>query len=455
MAQYPTRMPDFDEADEQARILQLLRAAGYGDQPEAMPQMQPSPGLRLGPLRVGGGTLDNISASILQSGAPPRGRNVGENLAGGFLQGFARARAGGAQARQAQFEGQSKAVGERNEKRQALRERLLLEQEQSRLIAGRQRQPSDAAAGHGFIVLDTPEKVAAIEAQYPHMKGKIPPDGVVSRAELFRDPSTDKIKTREDERREASESDAEALLNGVIAGDLSPIPTDLFANRDPHVKTAFNKLAAERGVNIYRMQMTHRGYQQYYSTLNGRLQLAVRQSIKNAEEGLDVLSDLNRKLGSTIPRDSRYPVLNAAAIAAAKQGVFGKVPRDLALQMDQQIGNLTSELANVYQGGGVPTEEARHQASQNFKGKTAGERSLEENIKLAKMDVGIRRNAILTTGPMTPATPFGGSPSGPPQMQGGPLPGEPGFVQPEPEKKSAFDRAREKLRGTKVVGRNP
>jgi hypothetical protein len=122
------------DVEEHANLIRLLQAAGYGAQPDAAPQMQPSPGLRLGPLRVGGGTLDNVSASILRSmaGGMPRPRNTGEALAGGFLEGFSRARAGGAQARQQQFEAASDAVQKRNEGRQKFLEKSVMDRENER-----------------------------------------------------------------------------------------------------------------------------------------------------------------------------------------------------------------------------------------------------------------------------------------------------------------------------------
>jgi hypothetical protein len=123
-----------DQFDQQANIIRLLRAAGYGEQPEVAPQMAPSPGLRLGPLKVGGGTLDNASASILQSmkGGMPRPRNTGEALGGGFLQGYAQARAGRAQARNMEYESKSKAVSDKNESRQKFLEKSIADQENER-----------------------------------------------------------------------------------------------------------------------------------------------------------------------------------------------------------------------------------------------------------------------------------------------------------------------------------
>jgi len=216
--------PDIQQAGEQARILQLLQAAGYKAQPEAPPQLAPSPGLQLGPFHVGGGTLDELSSAVLRN-PPPGNMRGAAGVAGGFAQGFARARAGRAQARSQAFEGAARGVADRNEARQKFLEKSIGEQEQERNI--RTRLSAEKAApkmGEAYLLVDTPEKEAALIKQFPHMKGKIPFDKIVYRSELYNNPADnaakEKIATDKEKRADArNERLALMSMNTAIKTD--------------------------------------------------------------------------------------------------------------------------------------------------------------------------------------------------------------------------------------------
>ena len=365
------------------------------DIPRVPAQYQQAPDFNVGPLHLNGSGVDAASLAVLRAmkDMPQPTSGLG-GLASGFVSGYAGARAAKAQARSAANAAEDKRVlGDDIERRKQASEygRMLRSHQLQLAMKAKTESPMVDIPGVGKV-----PATSEIGRQYLTATGKVP--------------IRDAVGSRNEDIRAQAASDAEQLLEGVMAGDLSPNPSDLFSSRDPEIRKQFNILAKQKGFNLLAAQRTHQGYKTFYNTLNGRLQLAVRQSVSNAQGGLDLLSDLNKQMASRIPRNSQFTVLNRAALAAAKQGAFGKEARDLAIQMDQQIGNLISELANVYQGGGVPTDEARKQAEANFYGKFAGERSLEKNIELAKKDVGIRANAILTTGPMTPNTPTGGYP---------------------------------------------
>jgi hypothetical protein len=423
-------IPQFPDLSGSEYDPSWARQLAERDIPRVPAVHQQAPDFNAGPIHLNGGALDSAALAVFRAlqNSHMQGGNFGTGLATGLASGLSGARVGQMQARSAANAAEDKRVAAddiaRRQQAASYGRSLARHRWDMQRDAAKQKPGSD-------LVDVTPEvrAEAAKNGIYIH-----PALTKVNRSQLVRQVQSDIVGDRMAEQHKQAVSDAGELLDGVMAGDLSPNPSDLFSSRDPEVRKQFNILAKQRGFNLLAAQRTHQGYKTFYNTLNGRLQLAVRQSVSNAQGGLDLLSDLNKQMASSIPRNSQFTVMNRAALTAAKQGVFGKEARDLAIQMDQQIGNLISELANVYQGGGVPTDEARKQAEANFYGKYAGERSLEKNIELAKRDVGIRANAILTTGPMTPNTPSGGYPvpqpppapgQAPPSVNDAPAPAAP------------------------------
>jgi hypothetical protein len=73
----------------------------------------------------------------------------------------------------------------------------------------------EAAPNHAYVIADTPEKVAALEKQYPHMKGKVPPGGVVPRSELFNEPKN----VADDPRFQQYQENSRRIAAGGLADD--------------------------------------------------------------------------------------------------------------------------------------------------------------------------------------------------------------------------------------------
>ncbi len=163
--------------------------------------------------------------------------------------------------------------------------------------------------------------------------------------------------------------------------------------------------------------------QKHISTLNGAQQLRLTQSINSLPDMLDSAAELAGKW-----KGGRFPLLNKANLAAAKNGVYGADVASIARQLDQQIADVTGDLGAVYMGGNTPTDHALDLARTAL-ASDWDEKTLHDMVKLAKKNVVIRRNSITNTGvqgasagnPYVPAAP---APTPTPTMRFNPATGK-------------------------------
>lgn len=212
-----------------------------------------------------------------------------------------------------------------------------------------------------------------------------------------------------------SDDIADAIANGLQP----PVTTGLYRFAGP-VRAAL----AKRGYNLSEANRDWTAIQRHLASLNGPQQERLRQSVTFAYDSLDVIDDLFdkwKKLGGA----SGYRVLNKAALTASKQipGPLGEA----ATALDAQINDLISEMATVYRGGNASTDEALRVASANLSSDW-NEDQFKTQTGLMRKNLQIRRNAILTSGPVgvSPGSPY--APEIPPheRVGAGPLHSEPG-----------------------------
>lgn len=212
-----------------------------------------------------------------------------------------------------------------------------------------------------------------------------------------------------------SDDIADAIANGLQP----PVTTGLYRFAGP-VRAAL----AKRGYNLSEANRDWTAIQRHLASLNGPQQERLRQSVTFAYDSLDVIDDLFdkwKKLGGA----SGYRVLNKAALKASKQipGPLGEA----ATALDAQINDLISEMATVYRGGNASTDEALRVASANLSSDW-NEDQFKTQTGLMRKNLQIRRNAIMTSGPVgvSPGSPY--APEIPPheRVGAGPLHSEPG-----------------------------
>lgn len=205
------------------------------------------------------------------------------------------------------------------------------------------------------------------------------------------------------------EGDANSIADAIVSGKQPPDTKGLYRFGGP-VRAAL----ARRGYDFTAASRDWQAVQRGIATLNGPQQTRLRQAVETAYNSLDVIDDLNTRLAKALPR-GRFPVLNKAALLAAKNGLAGKEAQSLATQLDAQLTDVVSELGNAYMGGNSPTDHALRLAAQNLSSNWSPE-VLKAGTDLARKNLLIRRNSIYSTNPINPGVappPIGQQPGTP------------------------------------------
>lgn len=184
--------------------------------------------------------------------------------------------------------------------------------------------------------------------------------------------------------------DAKAIADAIMSGAQPPEVTGLYRLAGP-VRAELSK----QGYDLSKANLDWKATQRHLNTLNGAQQTRLRQAIGTAIDSLDVIEDLSNQW-----KGGRFPVLNKANLALAKNGAFGQNAASIATQLEGQITDVTSELANAYMGGNSPTDHALQLASKNLNANW-DQKVLGDMIKLARTNLTIRRNSIEHAGPIT------------------------------------------------------
>lgn len=226
------------------------------------------------------------------------------------------------------------------------------------------------------------------------------------------------------------QKDAKEIAQGIINGDQPPTLTGLYRIAGPvRAELERNKF------NLREATLDWSGTQRWLSTLNGAQQTRLRQATDFAFESLDVIDDLSKEVGKHLDR-SKFPILNRAALTAAKNGLMGEEAAIAAGNLEQQINDLQSEIATVYKGGNSPTDIGLKQATAILSSDW-DEKRLKSAVDLARRNLRIRLNSIKQTGPVT----FTGRGQGDGQQgvggAGGPGGGATGTTRPKPPKQGA------------------
>lgn len=209
-----------------------------------------------------------------------------------------------------------------------------------------------------------------------------------------------------------TESDADSIAQAIASGSQPPEVTGLYRLAGP-VRAAL----AKQGYDLTKANLDWQATKKHVSTLNGAQQTRVRQAIATAADSLDVIDGLAEQW-----KGGNFPLLNKANLALARNGAYGQQAASIATQLEGQITDVVSELANVYMGGNSPTDHALQLAEKNLRADWS-ERVLRDMTKLARTNLTIRRNSMEHVGPAglssatpqaTPTTPSAPAPKLPP-----------------------------------------
>lgn len=150
--------------------------------------------------------------------------------------------------------------------------------------------------------------------------------------------------------------------------------------------------AKRQGYDLAKAATDWTATQKHIATMNGAQQLRLNQSINQLPDLLDSVDNLASQW-----KGGRFPILNKANLAAAKNGLYGQDVASVANRLDAQIADVVSDLGNVYMGGNSPTDHALSLAQKSLSADWS-EKVLHDMVKMAKDNVIIRRNSIANTG---------------------------------------------------------
>jgi len=192
-------------------------------------------------------------------------------------------------------------------------------------------------------------------------------------------------------------SNAEAIADAIISGDQPPDLKGMY-RYGPEVRA----ILAKKGYNLTTASIDWQAAQKHFATLNGAQQTRLRQAVDTAIHSLDVIDDLSAKW-----KGGRFPLLNRANLALAKNGIYGAEVQSVAQQLEAQISDLTSELGNAYMGGNSPTDHALQLAAKNLSADWS-QQVLKDMTNLARTNLQIRQNAIQNIGAIgaSPQNPY-------------------------------------------------
>jgi hypothetical protein len=205
--------------------------------------------------------------------------------------------------------------------------------------------------------------------------------------------------------QEEYESAAKEILSGYEPGVVKDLSEGIKAGTiPPDLKGMYRfgapvraKLARDN-YDLTKAQLEFQAAQRYFASANSTPQLKLRQSIDTAYHSLDKVDELAGKW-----KGGKFPIMNKANIVLAKNGTFGPEAQSLATQLDGQITDLTAEVAQVFMGGGTPTEEALKLAKYNLSSNWS-EATLHDMTKLTRQNLQYRKNAIENVGPVSPSS---------------------------------------------------
>jgi hypothetical protein len=239
-----------------------------------------------------------------------------------------------------------------------------------------------------------PENVQPFDVAYRGLvanfttdKGRPPNDAERGKIAVQAQRSLDKPVQAPAGAQGGGNSDVDMIADAIVSGDQPPDLKGLYRLTGP-IKAAL----ARRGYNLSDAMLDWQAVTKHLATLNGPQQTKMRQAVDVAYHSLDVIEDLAGQW-----KAGRFPVLTSARLAAAKGGALGAEANRIAVLLDAQIKDVTSELGNVYMGGNSPTDHALELAAHNLSSNWS-EGVLKAAIQQSRKNLQIRQNSMRNVG---------------------------------------------------------
>lgn len=180
---------------------------------------------------------------------------------------------------------------------------------------------------------------------------------------------------------------SQGIADAIISGNQPPELKGMYRH-GPGIRKALQ----DKGYNLTDATLDWESTKKHIATLEGPQQLRMRQAIDNAYHSLDVIDDLSGQWDA-----GQFPLLTKVRLESAKQGVLGPKAQAIAVQLEAQIADVTSELGNVYMGGNSPTDQSLKLAQNNLSASWS-KSTLKSATDLARKNLTIRDNSIKNSG---------------------------------------------------------
>jgi hypothetical protein len=206
-----------------------------------------------------------------------------------------------------------------------------------------------------------------------------------------------------------TQTDPKAIAAGIRRGEFPP---DISQYGRPVQGAIASELAKpgpnqEAPFNLSNAQRIWAAQKRLNATMNGGQQVRLDESIKSGLAMYDRVDDIADRW-----KGQGLGALSRANLKIAKEGGLGKAAAQIANELEGQIGQLTSDIATIEQGGLTPTNEARKVAELSMQA-WWGTGTIKAMTAQGRANMRIRETA------RTDQTPFVGGNTGP---QGQPLP---------------------------------
>ena len=184
-----------------------------------------------------------------------------------------------------------------------------------------------------------------------------------------------------------SDDDANTIADAIANGHQPPVLTGLYGH-SAAVRARLEKM----GFNLTKANQDWIATQRLYQTLNGTQQTRLREAVGMVKESIPLLRGLISEWDA-----GGFPILNRARMELAKQGVMGQKAQSIATRLDQQIADMTGEVATVIMGGNSPTDHGLELAGKQFQGNWTKQTALEALVQTEK-NIQYRENSINNLG---------------------------------------------------------
>lgn len=398
----PPRIPYFGEGIDPELDPAFAKAFAEGQIPVQPARMEQPPDSRIGPFRLNGSGLDSAALAVLQalrSNPQPQG-GFGTGLATGLAGGLAGARVRQVGIRKDANDAEHKRVAEDDKARRSLstsyavglaKHRWDLQRDAAKVKTTAPKTPNEA-----YIRLDTPEKVAAFEGQYPHLKGRVPADGLMPRSSIFpkmTGGSSSSVTSKE------SGFDADGISDKIFAGEFPPVGTNFSRGQWGVIASSLN--ARHPKFNLSKAQNAWNATSTSIRSMNGRLQLQLHNSASAVQEVLPTITALIDELDSITPKGNAVPINKIIVGGAQAWGVNGPRAQDIAQKLTTLFQGVGGELANVYNAGGVPSDKALAM-SERVLNMNLPAHALKAGLESESGLINVRLNAISNFSPLVP-----------------------------------------------------